>query len=195
MVAGKRGADGVITVPTDKGKAAIATILEREGHNSALRKQAIRAFDQAQENEPLELVPGLHVVKWSVDSLRLSLEAEPMRDVVPLKIAFEYLMLHLGSGAYTMQSTLDHVRAVLRDECSVNNETVTIERLEASTEPRAFHGITFEGKSEAQVQIRLFGKVAFRIRFIGVETPRKRWCYTHDLVTNAERLTRLHLEL
>jgi hypothetical protein len=68
---------------------------------------------------------------------------------------------------------------------------VVVERLEAF-EPRPFHGLVFEGNTPcASVQVRLFGQLAFRVRFAQLAIGGPRACYTHDLVTGRETLEAL----
>ena len=52
-----------------------------------------------------------------------------------------------------------------------------------------FHGIVFEGNNpHAQVQIRLFGWLAFRVHFKRLKVHALRCAYTHFLDKNIEDL-------
>ena len=165
-------------------------MLRRQGYDAPFRAEAIRLLDDAPENVRVTVAPGLEIVKWEVTKLELALDGPLMDSVVPLKIAFEFLACHLGTAVYEEAPPLDEVRRVLAGG-SIDPNWVLIERLTAE-KARPFHGIIFEGNApHARFQIRLFGKLAFRVHFLRLAVGGSRGQYTHDLATNEERVREL----
>jgi len=190
VVAATRKLNGSIVQPTPNARQSIETILEREGQDAPFRSNALRMLDEAPENTKVSILPTLEFVKWSIDSLKLDLDETPMDVIVPLKCAFEFLALHAGTSVYERIPPFDQVRTVIRGE-EMNPDLLFVERLHAQVPPRAFHGIAFEGNSpHAKVQVRLFGKLAFRVHFKRVAIHGGKIRYTHELLTNDEYLAR-----
>lgn len=179
--------DESLILPTPDAREAIATILRRAGFDAPFRNDAIRLFDEADENTRVRLAPGLEVVKWSIAKLEPLLEGPLMDPVVPLKIAFEFLACHLGTAVYDEAAPLKEIRRTLNGAV-VNAAHVTVERLHAQNyEP--FHGIVFEGNEpHSRVQIRLFGWLAFRVHFLQLAIGGPRFEYTHNLASGREHL-------
>ena len=60
---------------------------------------------------------------------------------------------------------------------------------------RPFHGICTESNSEhIQIQIRLFGCLAFRVHFLALYAPDLRFAYTHRLDTHAEYVEQIAVD-
>jgi hypothetical protein len=182
--------DGSLIQPTPIARRTVDTILKRAGYDSPFRTEAIALLDSAPDNERVTLAPGLDVVKWETTALELSLNGPLLDPLVPAKVAFEFLACHLGSAVYEDDPPLVEARRTFK-EGTLDSSWISVERLEA---PKAqpFHGVAFEGNSPwAKVQLRLFGKLAFRIHFrrLAVHGPRAQ--YTHDLVTNKEWIAQI----
>ena len=111
--------------------------------------------------------------------------------VEPLKIAYEFLALHLGTAVYTDAPPLAELRKVLRQ--GVENHTCfSVERLTAS-DYKPFHGLVFEGNDPyAKVLIRLFGWLAFRVHFKHLAVGGDRFQYTHLLDSNEVDWRKFH---
>jgi hypothetical protein len=190
VVESKKNADDSLIQPTPDARRAIETILKRQGYDAPLRTEALRRFDEAPENTKVEVAPGLEIVKWQVTDIELALDGPLVDPVVPIKSAFEFLAGHLGTAIYDESPPLNEVRRVLGGG-GIDISQIRVERLHAP-KSHSFHGIIFEGNNpHAQVQIRLFGKLAFRVHFLKLAVGGPRIQYTHDLTDNKESLVQV----
>ena len=142
------------------------------------------------ENQKTTLVAGLEVVKWGVEKIGLDLSRSKFIDpLLPAKIAFEFLALCTGTAIYTQDWPFCDLREMLRSSTTWNNNILHVERLNAG-DARPFHGICDEDNPvHAQIQIRLFGCLAYRVRFPGLHVEGPRYVYTHDLSAGEEHVT------
>lgn len=190
VVASKQNSDGSLVQPTPDARRAINTILQRRGYDAPFRTEALRRFDEAPENTRVEVAPGLEIVKWQVTGIELALDGPLMDPVVPIKSAFEFLAGHLGTAICENAPPLEEVRRVLGGG-EIDSSYIRVERLHAP-KSRSFHGIIFEGNHPyAQVQVRFFGKLAFRVHFLKLAIGGPRAQYTHDLAANEESLVQI----
>ena len=135
-----------------------------------------------------EFAPGLRITKWSVDSVKPDPSGPEIDLVVPAKIAFEFLALHCGDSIYENPAPLKAIRRQLLNG-TLSKGNVHVERLVAQNH-RFFHGLVFEGNTPgARVQIRLFGRLAFRIQFHYLAIDCTRLSYTHDLLSGLDDLS------
>lgn len=180
--------DDSIIQPTDKGRKSLVKMLQKLGYKDAPIRQMLAAFDQAPENVKVELIPGLEVVKWTVQRIEPDLTKGPLMNLrIPVKVAFEFLALHLGLTIYTHYPQLTAIRQALLGQ-QPENHVFRVERL-FSGEYSPFHGIAFERNDPyAQVQLRLFGWLAFRVHFINLFVGGPRFVYTHQLDSGEERV-------
>lgn len=177
--------DGSLIQDTREAATTIENMLRRDGMGEGEITAAIQRFNAAPENARVELSPSVAAVKWSVEKLELSLDGALLNPVVPAKTAYEFLALHLGAGIYERAPCLDAIRAALSTG-SIDERQIQVDRLHAP-EAKPFHGIVFEGNSPyAKVQVRLFGKLAFRVHFRLLSVGGSRASYTHDLESNEE---------
>lgn len=193
FVAAKKNDDGSLIQPTPDARRAIQTMLKRQGYDAPFRAEAMERFDDAPENTRIELAPGLEVVKWQVNGIDLALDGPLMDPVVPIKTSYEFLACHLGTAICEEAPPLDEIRRVLTGG-EIDSSQISVERLHAP-QSRSFHGIIFEGNHpHAQVQVRFFGKLAFRVHFhrLAVDGPRAQ--YTHDLAANEESIRQVNDE-
>ena len=178
--------DGSIIQPTDDATKSIKTILRRSGYEKNPIENAVEAFQEAPENERIEVAPDLEVVKWRTDRIELDLsKTQMMNPIIPTKIAFEFLVCHAGTAIYDEVPQLSEVRQAL---CTMEtaSDSIRIDRL-SSSKYEPFHGICFEGNDpHARVQIRLFGWLAFRVHFLRLSVGGPRFVYTHRLDTGKE---------
>lgn len=180
--------DGSIVQPTDEARESIAKILRKSGFEDIPIQQALTTFDLASENVRVEIVPGLEVVKWTIQKVEPDLTKAPLMDLlIPAKAAFEFLALHVGTAISYDSHQLTEVRKVLLGSIQ-ESDILHVERL-FSGEYDAFHGIVFEGNDPyAKVQIRLFGWLAFRVHFLNLFVGGPRFVYTHRLDSGEERI-------
>ena len=194
IVHARKESDGSLVQTTEQARKTVQTILRRRGCDKGPILEAIERFDQAREDQKVEIHPGLEVVKWSIERIEPDItKSPPMNALVPLKMAFEFLACHLGAAIYDTSEQLDEIRRVLA-EGDTESECIRVERLHAERN-QAFHGLCFEGnKPCAQVQIRLFGRLAFRVYFVRLAVKGPRFIYTHYLDSNRECIRQLENE-
>jgi hypothetical protein len=184
-IRGSREADGSIIQPTDRARDNIAHMMRQDRMAETEIEEALRRFDEALENTRVAVGGQYEIIKWSITNVRPALDAPSVADVVPVKIAYEYLALHLGTAV--LDQRFDPVRELLRSE--VSSGPFHVERL-VSLPYAPFHGIVLEKNAfPAVVQIRLFGGVVFRVHFEGLGIGGVRLKYTHDLERGKDAVT------
>lgn len=178
-------ADGTLVQDSPEARRTLRKLLVKAGMGAVPLAEALKQFDAAPENEPLSFGP-LSVTKWGVTGVKPDLSGPPLHDLVPIKTAYEFLAGHVGTAVYGDHPPLHAVREALR--AGTPTEALVVERLTANrTEP--IHGILFEGNyPHAQVQVRLFGTLAYRVHFKNIAVSGSRFAYTHRLDTNEEFL-------
>ena len=178
--------DGSIIQPQDNARKSIAKILQKSGYGKELMRRALAKHDEATEGKRVKLVPGLEIVKRSIQEIEPDMSKWRLMDkLVPAKIAFEFLATHVGTSICDDVPQLREVRQALRTS-TLRKDVVQVERL-YSNEYEPFHGICFEGNDpHAKVQIRLFGWLAFRVNFLPLSIGGPRFVYTHKLNTDKE---------
>lgn len=178
--------DGSLILPTDIGRKSLLNLLRKSGYQEIDARKAISLFDNAAENERVEIAPGLEAVKWRIDRLETDLSQTQFMDpLIPAKTAYEFLSCLVGSAIYEDGPHLSKIRAVFMNR-QMNPDELIVERL-TSNKYEPFHGICFEGNGPyATFQIRLFGQLAFRVHFLHVSVGGPRYVYTHRLDTGEE---------
>ena len=182
--------DGSLIQATPAAVKSIRSLLTREGLPDAKVAAALRSFEEAPENIKLILSPGIEAVKWSVTGLRPSLDGPLLNLLVPVKSAYEFLALHVGTAICQDTPSLSAIRKVLH-ETRLDTRHVEVERLHAQ-DAKPFHGLVFEGNIPyAKVQVRLFGQLAFRVHFKSLSVAGPGGMYTHELPSNQEHVRQL----
>ena len=178
--------DGSIIQPQDDARKSIAKILQKSGYGEEQIRKALAKHDEATEGKRVKLVQGLEIVKRSIQEIESDMSKWRLMDkLVPAKIAFEFLATHVGTAICDDVPQLREVRQVLLT-LKLETDVVQVERL-SSNEYLPFHGICFEGNDpHAKVQIKLFGRLAFRVNFFRLSVDRPRFVYTHKLNTGEE---------
>jgi hypothetical protein len=183
-------ADGSVVQPIHLGIRSSEQRLKRMGVSEELAIEAIRIFKAAPENTKIKLSEGLEVINWQVTGLQPLMDGPDLNPLVPLKIAFEFLAIHLGTAIYEDSPSVDAARESLFNGV-LDSKFLLVERLRAP-EAKPFHGIVFEGNAPyAKVVIRLFGQLAFRVHFLLLSVSGPRLRYTHELDTGEELLHKL----
>ena len=177
--------DGSLIVPPGKSLDHLKRMAEREGRGPLFCIDV--DIDNLSSGESIEVAPGIEITNWIVDSVKPDLNGPEIAPVVPAKIAFEFLALHCGDDIYENSPQLKSIRRqILKGDLSEGN--VHVERLMAQNN-LLFHGLAFEGNSPgAQVQIRFFGQLAFRVQFRHLAINCPRLGYTHDLISGEDDL-------
>ena len=175
-----REPDGSIIQPTPKGRQHIEKRLRKSGANEVAIQLSLRRFDDVPDNVPIKINEEISAVKWSIGLLTPALTGQLLKDVILLKIAFEFLACHLYTAIYSDDYLISEIRKVLSGEQAVQ-DSYRVERLHGESY-QAFHGLAFEGNQpHAIVQIRLFGWLAFRVHFLRIAVEGPRFVYTHQL--------------
>lgn len=167
--------------------------MKRDGYGEAPIRQALRTWERMPENERLPIADGLDVVKWSTEGIKLDFSSsKPIDPLLPAKIAFEFLALCAGDAICSDSPPLPALREILCTGTRWNESILRVERLQAAN-PRAFHGIcNEENPAYSQVQVRLFGYLAFRVHFPLLHVGGTRYAYTQSLDTRQEDLRSLN---
>jgi hypothetical protein len=96
-----------------------------------------------------------------------------------VKIAFEFLALMSGTAICSVTPELNEVRRALKG--GTGSSSFGVERLLAR-DYAPFHGICFEGNDPCvKIQVRLFGRLAYRVRFRRLSLDQRKILYTHNL--------------
>jgi len=174
---------GSLIQPTPDARKSIETMIRRQGRTAEEIQAALEVFDQAPENTLAPITQGMAIAKWSIEKIELLANGHLMDPLVLFKIGYEFLALHLYERIYEDNEPFRHFRAALRKELPVN-EVCEVEHLRGK-EYKPFHGIVFEGNNPTvQVQIRLFGWLAYRVKFFGLAVGGPRPVYTQFLDKN-----------
>lgn len=182
--------DGSLIQDTPLAASTVRKMLQREGLEPHEIETAVGRFMEAPDDTRLDLSPNIAVVKWSVTGLKLSLDGPLLNPLVPAKTAYEFLALHVGTAICEDSPPLRSIREALTNG-RLQERDLLVERLHAP-EAKPFHGLIFEGNTPyAKVQVRLFGKLAFRVHFKRLSVAGARGMYTHDLSTNLETVAQL----
>ena len=179
--------DGSLILPTDEARRAVTTMLKRGDYGQVPIERALETFERMPENRKTTIAPGLDVVKWRIERIDLDLNRSKLIDpLLPAKIAFEFLALCAGTAIYAEVPQLSNLRRILRTRTGWDENVLRVERLDAG-DARPFHGIcSEENPVHVQIQIRLFGCLAYRVRFPRLHLGGPRYAYTHLLDTGDE---------
>src|SRR5207245_4243271 len=107
--------DGSILLPTSQARRAIETMLSRQGYARAAIDDAVARFDAAPENTLMPLTEDIAMANWRTERVELLLDGTFVSDLLPLKIAYEFVVLHLPYSVWA-DPPLEEVRLALRGE-------------------------------------------------------------------------------
>jgi uncharacterized protein YlaI len=182
--------NGSLRQPTDRARRSIEKILKKITPDIDIIKKALDDFDKAPEDTRIHLAKGLEFAKWRLKKVEPLLDGKPMDIIVPLKIAFEFLALHLATAIYAQHEELNEIKKAILERFE-DSKSYRVEYLRGENYA-PFHGIVFEGNHpHAVVQVRLFGFLAYRVHFLRIDVGGKRYVYTHYLDTNCEDIREL----
>lgn len=183
-VRSERLSDGSLVQPTDIARRSVEVMLRRAGYPESPLKAVLADFDASPDDERLEMVPGLEIAKWRVRKLAPDLEGALVSPLLPTKIAYEFLACHVGDAIYSDTPPLRGIRTALRNGTA--HEHVRVDTLQTD-QKRPIHGLVVElGEPYVQIQIRLFGSIAYRVHFTRIAFGGIRFVYTHELDTSRE---------
>lgn len=174
-------ADGSLVVPEKRAAGHLARMIGKSGLPTESIKAALKVWEDTPAGEEVPLTDRISIKKWNNVPSYQQFSGNPiLNPLVPLKIVYEFLVLICGTAVLAHQSELDQIRsALLAGDQAFAQEFV--ERMLAK-EYAPFHGICFQGNEPtATFQIRLFGKLVYRIRFRTVSLGCDPIVYTHHL--------------
>ena len=179
--------DGSLIVPENESLEIVKTMADRDGRGPLLLTPSDLSYLPL--GDSVEAAPGIWIKNWPVTSYEPDLNGPDIDRIVPTKIAFEFLALHCGNDIYENPPQLASIRRQLLTG-ELSEEDIRVERALVKRE-QLIHGLVFEGnKPGAQVQIRLFGQLAFRVQFRHLATSAPRCGYTHDLESGEDNMWR-----
>jgi hypothetical protein len=175
-------------VPAKDAPGHIERMLIRDGHVTEFVQAALARHQSAPEGQRVELSRNVSAINWPTDKVKLELSrGQPVNDLVLVKIAFEFLALISGSVICNDTRQLNEIRGALRSQDPVSN-AFKVERLLAPHYD-TFHGIYFEGNDPyLKIQVRLFGKLAYRVHFYRLALNGAKIIYTHNLKSGDEEV-------
>lgn len=196
-VSGSEQPDGSLILHTDNARRELANMLQKEQFDRCEVQEALERFDDAEENTRVTVAPGFEAIKWTITSVDPALDTRQLivgsdggegrlqgAGVAVLKIAYEYLALHLGRTIFG--DVFNQIRAALtRNDPSLCPYHIGWEK---GLEAAPFHLLAVEKSSHLVVQVRLFGELVYRIHFphLVPSAGFKRYKYTHDLASGNE---------
>ena len=175
--------DGSLIAPDSDAPKIIKSIMQKSGVPISNINEALANWEHSPAGTIVDLSADLSVRKWQNHPATPTYTEPRLSPLVPLKVAYEFSALLVGSMIY--RSEFQHIRDVLiNQDCILADELVTYNW---AGKPDAFHGIAFEGnKGIAQFQVRLFGLLAYTVRFSKIAIEHPRILYTHRLDTGED---------
>jgi hypothetical protein len=162
-----RSEDGSIIQPTPEGRAHIEKTLRKQNLEQNQIQAILRRFDQAPDGERLDLAPGLATIKRRLNTVKPALDGPLCSHGVLLKIAFEFLVCHLGAGAYAESEELAGIRRTLF-KSDVDTKVYSVEEL-TTRRYAPLHRLALAGAApHAIVTICLFGWVVYRVHLLQI---------------------------
>jgi len=180
-----RKQDGSIIQPTPDGRDHVSKVLQKRGVDQEDRETILQQFDQAPENQRIELAPGLAAIKWRIDTIEPALGGPRLPERVLLKIAYEFVACHLGAKVYEQSAQLTDIRRALFEQ-SADTHIYSVEYL-TTRKYAPIHRIALAGMSpHVVVTICLFGWLLFRVHFQRIAIPPPNYRYSCNLDNGEE---------
>lgn len=184
-------ADGTLVLPAEDSPKAVRTMLRRRGATGDEISDAEMKFDELAEGFRGKVADGIEVLKSTVDAVYPALNSRRIDQLPLLKIAYEYLALHLRGEVF--HQYYDPVRSslsaggVFPSCCSVQDLHVS------GRKPEPFHGLAIKDTTGGlEVKIRLFGCLSYPVCFRGLpKMPTKPLVYMLHLNTKQEELVEM----
>jgi len=197
----KRGIDmlpyrdeaGALNMPTVDAKATIVRMLAKAGATVLEIAAALDAFEAAPNDCHVELGYGDVVFKSQTLAVTPVFEGPQMDDLLALKVAYEFMALHLEERVFN--ACFDPIReALLTGDRTRASGAAVVSRLLADQQDPV-HGLALEQAApsaggHAVVHIRFFGRPTWRVAFPRLRYSGQRVVATQDLVTGEVHLGR-----
>ncbi len=180
-----RTVDGDLWAAPDQAEAAVGGKLKRAGLSADEIDAAWTRYSEGPESTPIELGAGLHAASHPTRLVGPDLgKGETLGKLVALKIAYEFAALHFGAVMLDDTPPLNEIRRALREGDETSPVFQVEYKMTTDRKTEAFHGIAFEGNlPHAVMQVRLFGLLAYRVRFPTLRIEHKPFGLHQDLCT------------
>jgi HNH endonuclease len=179
-------ADGTLLVPDSKTQFHLTNMLKRQGSEDADVAAALERYKSAPFEVKVPISDGIAIIKRESSYVGPDFtNSKPIDPLVVLKVAYEFSVLVMGAGI--LEPRFNEIRRCLIENDNSSN-AFNVEPLEADKFD-TFHGIAFEGNlPHATIQVRLFGKLAYRTHLFGRGFDQKPISYTQDLKTGKDEI-------
>ena len=162
-------------------------MLAADRHDESYIAAALQRYLDSEYGELVELSPRIATRKLAAQLAGRDLAAPAVSPILLLKIAYEFTSLIVGTAIYAPDPRLIELRTALRER-DETSDAFELERLEVRERaPSPLHGIWFEGnKDHAVIQIRLFGKRAYRVHLKRLAIQHRQVRYTHLILDHED---------
>lgn len=179
--------DNSIIQPTDDAKHTVRRTLEKQNSSNETIACTLQMIDEAPLDELIKLSDGMEIIKWGVDEIQPDLTGPKIDDIVPLKIAFEFLAMHIGSAIYP--DPFNDIRDAILNR-SKNPDVYEVEQLHG-TKYDPLHCIFIEqNQPNIQIIVVLFRWIVYRVKLyrVALDNQLRRLVYEVDLKTGEEKI-------
>jgi hypothetical protein len=171
-------AEGRLMQPSELTIKELRRFMLKQGKTEKDIQEATEKFKAGPVGKDVEPTPGFVTKKRGFENATIYVKGSPVRSLLMLKIAYEFLALIIGPKIYEPNPSLDAIRKYLEN---LDDEYPFIKKFPLPDKYR-IHGIAVEAtKPFVSFQVRLFGSMAYRVNFPGYTVAIRRWAYTHDL--------------
>jgi hypothetical protein len=178
----KAAGDGSIILATDykTTRKHVSGRLQSQGISEVELAATLNLLFDKDTNQSIT-VARTRIDQWDVKSIDIGVAGKPMSHVVPFKIAYEYLTLHLGVGVF------DPFLATLRESLQKNEVPDSVRVLERhADEYQPVHRIAIEGTPRIVVHVCLFGWRIYTVTFTNLIWGGPCYAYSLQLDTGKE---------
>jgi hypothetical protein len=183
-VRGMKGPGGSIIKDTRDARGDIEKALTDQGIEVAAVEALMRRFDEAPLETPVAL-PGWTVIKRQGRGMKpeLNKATAMVNPRVLLKIAYEFLALHMQGGIYDATPALEKLRVAIRQD---REDAAAYSADYMRSEDDLVHGLAMFETPHAEVNICLFGWLRFHVHLYEIVVPPPTYAYEHRLDTGGE---------
>jgi hypothetical protein len=187
-----RQPDGSLIQPLTDAVKTVHTMLRRRSATQEEISSAEMKVKELPEGIRVKVANGIEVVKSTPAAVYPALSSQAIDPRALLKIAYEYLALHLGSKIF--HQYFDPVRSAFQTGGVVPNRCSVQERRVRAQKYEPFHGLAVKNAdSGLVVKIRLFGYLSYPVHFFGLQIePTKSHCYMLHLDSKQEEWDQLN---
>ena len=178
--------DNSIIQPTDDAKHSIRRTLEKQNSSDETIAHTLQMIDEAPLDKLIKLNDGMKIIKWGVDEIQPDLTGPKIDDIVPLKIAYEFLAIRIRSAIYV--DPFNDIRDAILNR-SKNPGVYEVEHLRGPKyDP--LHCIFIEqNQPYIQIMVVLFRWIIYRVKLyrLALDDQFHRVAYEVDLKTGVEK--------